>query len=203
MIANAVLTDDDRFLLIYNFNPSQSVTVVDTKTRQFVGEMESPGCALVYPTGPRSFFTVCGDGSLLLVDLDEHGRRAAEATEPLLEHGRGPGDGEGRADRARPGTSSRSTGASFRSRWMKSMRPSVHLVAVSEAERKAGWRPGGLQQLAVNVRQFAPVCHHASRRHRDAQGSGQGRVGIRCGDSAAGAANHAQESGGIDPALER
>ena len=56
MIANQVLTDDDRFLLIYNFNPAQSVTVVDTKLRKFVREIETPGCALVYPTGPRSFF---------------------------------------------------------------------------------------------------------------------------------------------------
>ena len=79
MIANAVLTDDDRFLLIYNFNPGQSVTVVDTKTRQVAGEIETPGCALEYPTGPRSFFTVCGDGSLLLVTLDEHGAGATEA----------------------------------------------------------------------------------------------------------------------------
>ena len=34
------LTDDDRFLLIYNFTPSQSVTVVDTHSRKFVGEIE-------------------------------------------------------------------------------------------------------------------------------------------------------------------
>ena len=56
MMANSELTDDERFLLIYNFNPAQSVTVVDTKTRKFVGEIETAGCALVYPTGPRSFF---------------------------------------------------------------------------------------------------------------------------------------------------
>jgi len=42
------LTDDDRFLLIYNFTPSQSVTVVDTQSRKFVGEIETAGCALVY-----------------------------------------------------------------------------------------------------------------------------------------------------------
>src|SRR5258708_11857139 len=73
MLATAVLTDDDRFLLIYNFNPAQSVTVVDTQLRKFVREIETPGCALVYPTGPRSFFSVCGDGSLSLVALDDAG----------------------------------------------------------------------------------------------------------------------------------
>src|SRR5690606_27435126 len=36
-LANAQLTDDDRFLLIYNFTPAQSVTVVDTRERKFLG----------------------------------------------------------------------------------------------------------------------------------------------------------------------
>ena len=43
MIANAVLTDDERFLLIYNFNPGQSVTVVDTKTREVAARNRNPG----------------------------------------------------------------------------------------------------------------------------------------------------------------
>src|SRR6202046_827061 len=85
MMANAVLTDDDRFLLIYNFNPGQSVTVVDTTTRKFVREVETPGCALVYPTGPRSFFSVCGDGSLSLVNLDDEGAAQQKRTEPLFD----------------------------------------------------------------------------------------------------------------------
>src|SRR5260370_16854599 len=80
MMGNAVLTDDDRFLLIYNFNPAQSVTVVDTNLRKFVREIETPGCALVYPTGPRSLFSVCGDGSLSLLAL--HDARGAHPTPP-------------------------------------------------------------------------------------------------------------------------
>ena len=84
MIANQVLTDDDRFLLIYNFNPAQSVTVVDTEQRKFVREIETPGCALVYPTGPRSFFSVCGDGSLSLVALDDAGGAHQTRTQPLF-----------------------------------------------------------------------------------------------------------------------
>src|SRR5829696_1864376 len=41
MMADVDLTDDDRFLLIYNCNPGQSVTVVDTQTRKLVGETET------------------------------------------------------------------------------------------------------------------------------------------------------------------
>ena len=90
------LTDDDRFLLIYNFTPAQSVTVVDTHSRKFVGEIETAGCALVYPTGPRSFFSICGDGALLETTLTDAGtlarhKRTAELIDvlkdPLSEKG--------------------------------------------------------------------------------------------------------------------
>src|SRR6185312_459702 len=77
MMADTELTDDGRFLLIYNFTPSQSVTVVDTRSRTLVGEIETAGCALDFPTGPRSFFSICADGSLLNVHLDDSGHAAA------------------------------------------------------------------------------------------------------------------------------
>jgi len=76
VMANVELTDDDRFLLVYNFNPAQSVSVVDTRARKFVGEIETAGCALVYPTGPRSFFSTCADGTLLDVRLNDNGTLA-------------------------------------------------------------------------------------------------------------------------------
>lgn len=74
MLANARLTDDDRFLLVYNFTPAQSVSVTDTTSRKFVGEVETAGCALVYPTGPRGFFSLCSDGSALQIQLDDQGQ---------------------------------------------------------------------------------------------------------------------------------
>jgi methylamine dehydrogenase heavy chain len=79
MAGAEALTDDDRFLLIYNFTPAQSVTVVDTHSRKYVGEIETAGCALVYPTGPRSFFSICGDGALLVTTLTDAGKLASRA----------------------------------------------------------------------------------------------------------------------------
>ncbi|MBV9725202.1 MAG: amine dehydrogenase, partial [Gammaproteobacteria bacterium] len=78
------ITDDDRFLLIYNFTPAQSITVVDTHSRKFVGEVETAGCALAYPTGPRSFFSICGDGALLHTILTEEGTLARRDRTPVL-----------------------------------------------------------------------------------------------------------------------
>jgi len=150
MMANQVLTDDDRFLLIYNFNPAQSVTVVDTQLRKFVREIETPGCALIYPTGPRSFFSVCGDGSLSLVDLDDSGAARQKRTQPLFDLAADPVTEKavriGRiwyfvsfAGRIYPLEAGPERAVMGPPWWL-----------TTEAERKADWRPGGIQQLAVN-----------------------------------------------------
>ncbi len=170
MIANAVLTDDDRFLLIYNFNPAQSVTVVDTTLRKFVREIETPGCALVYPTGPRSFFSVCGDGSLSLVDLDDSGAAHQKRSQPLFNMAADPVTEKavriGRvwyfvsfAGRIYPLTVGPQQAAMGQSWWL-----------TSDAERKADWRPGGIQQLAVNSQksQLYAIMHRGGvETHKD------------------------------------
>jgi methylamine dehydrogenase heavy chain len=170
MIANQVLTDDERFLLIYNFNPAQSVTVVDMKLRKFVREIETPGCALIYPTGPRSFFSVCGDGSLSLVELDDAGNARQKRTQPLFNLAEDPvtekavriGDTwyfVSFAGRIYP-LQARAQAAAMGPPWW----------LTSETERKAAWRPGGLQQLAVNPqksRLYAIMHRGGVETHKD------------------------------------
>ena len=67
------LTGDESLLLIYNFSPAMSVSVVDIDERKFVGEVPIPGCSTILPTGQRSFSSLCGDGTLYTVNLDETG----------------------------------------------------------------------------------------------------------------------------------
>jgi methylamine dehydrogenase heavy chain len=170
MIGNQVLTDDDRFLVIYNFTPAQSLTVIDTKTRKFVREIESPGCALVYPTGPRSFFSVCGDGSLLLVTLDDSGGAQQKRTEPLLSMGDDPVT-EKAVRIGRVWYFVTFDGRIYPLE-VDSQRALVHPIwwLTSEAERKQGWRPGGLQQLAVNAGQsrlYAIMHRGGIETHKD------------------------------------
>jgi len=170
MIANNVLTDDDRFLLIYNFNPSQSVTVVDTKLRKFVHEIETPGCALIYPTGPRSFFSVCADGSLTLVNLDDNGAARQKRTQPMFNMAAEPVTEKavrmGRhwyfvsfAGRIYPLEADAQQAVMGPAWWL-----------TTEEERKAGWRPGGVQQLALNSRQsrlYAIMHRGGVETHKD------------------------------------
>ncbi len=170
MMANSVLTDDERFLLIYNFNPAQSVTVVDTATRKFVREVETPGCALIYPTGPRSFFSVCGDGSLSLVELDDVGAAQQKRTQPLFNMSGDPVTEKavrindtwyfvsfaGRIYPLKAGPQQAVLGTPW---WL-----------TSEAERKAGWRSGGVQQLAANPQKsllYAIMHRGGPETHKD------------------------------------
>ncbi len=69
-------TDDERLGLVYNFTPAMSVTVVDFMQRKVLGEIATPGCSLIFPTGQRGFSSLCGSGTLLSVQLDEKGRVA-------------------------------------------------------------------------------------------------------------------------------
>lgn len=80
-----VLIDEDAFGLIFNFTPAASVTVVDIAKREVVSEIPVPGCAMMFPTGPRGFSTICGNGGMTTIQLDETGNVASEKkTQPFF-----------------------------------------------------------------------------------------------------------------------
>jgi methylamine dehydrogenase heavy chain len=80
-------TDAQRMALIFNFTPASSVTVVDLLKRQVLGDVDIPGCSLIYPSGARGFSTLCSSGTLLSVRLDANGavtaRTESKAFNPL------------------------------------------------------------------------------------------------------------------------
>jgi len=79
------LLGDERHVVVFNMTPAQSVSIVDVVERRFLGEIAIPGCAIIMPTGPRGFMTICGDGTLQLIRLDEGGAEAARVrTKPFF-----------------------------------------------------------------------------------------------------------------------
>ena len=68
------LIDDERFLLFYSFTPGTFVTVIDLEKREVVNGVPLPTCAGIYPTGKRGFSSLCGNGSMVSFQLDEHGQ---------------------------------------------------------------------------------------------------------------------------------
>ncbi len=171
MLANARLTDDDRFLLIYNFTPAQSVSVIDTASRKLVGEVEIAGCALVYPTGPRGFFSLCNDGTAMQVQLGEDGRLDSKArSQKLFDPERDPVTEKAVRD------GSTWLFATFSG----SMIPIDVAGAVpralpawpllDEAARQESWRPGGMQHLALheaNRRLYSLMHQGGEDTHKD------------------------------------
>ena len=150
----ASLLDGGRFLATFNQFPTTSVSIVDLESRSFVGEIVTAGCAGIYPTGPRSFAMLCGDGTMLTVGLDEAGRQhSTGASERFFD----PVDD--------PVTMA---GSRIGERWVfVSFIGEAHEVdfaatpprverwsLVGEADRDAGWRPGG-RQLATLHRELA------------------------------------------------
>jgi methylamine dehydrogenase heavy chain len=84
-------TNDEKWALVYNFTPAASVTVVDLDGLKVLGEVGIPGCALVYPTGPRGFSTLCGDGAWTTVELNADGSLASsKSTKPLMDIDKDP-----------------------------------------------------------------------------------------------------------------
>lgn len=82
----SVLSDDERFLLVLNFTPAASISVVDVERQRFIGEVAIPGCASIYPAGPRDFYAICGNGGFFHLRLDEQGEVALQRrTEPLFD----------------------------------------------------------------------------------------------------------------------
>ena len=67
------LMGDGRHVAIFNMTPAASVTIVDVVDRSLVGEISTPGCALIMAVGNNDFLMICGDGTLQLIQLGDDG----------------------------------------------------------------------------------------------------------------------------------
>lgn len=67
------LLGDGRHVAIFNMTPAQSVSIVDVVDREFVGEISTPGCAIIMPTGTDAFMMMCGDGTLQYIGINQDG----------------------------------------------------------------------------------------------------------------------------------
>jgi methylamine dehydrogenase heavy chain len=76
--ASMQLTGDEKFLLVFNFTPAASITVVDTDRRQVTAEIPVPGCSLNYSSGQRGVFSLCANGTMVGFTLTDDGRAIEE-----------------------------------------------------------------------------------------------------------------------------
>ncbi|MDE0064671.1 MAG: amine dehydrogenase large subunit [Gammaproteobacteria bacterium] len=147
-IFGTALVAGDRLLVVYNFAPGQSITVVDLEKREFVAEYPISGCALVIPTGESGVTSLCSDGSLLTTVLTAEGKLAgSHRSEPFMD-----------AEDPMFEKAAIIDGIAYFPTFMGNVIP-VDLSGeapapgepwslLSAEERASGWRPGGWQLVA-------------------------------------------------------
>lgn len=149
--AIAAVLDDERFLVVFNQDPSNSVSIVDLEGRTFVDEIVIGGCALVYPTGARRFGTLCGNGTAIQVELDDTGHQVRQTrSEPIFDTVKDPLTEKGVRDGTRwyfasfegylHGLDFSADKPVLESRWS----------LFTDGERQQSWRVGGSQHLALH-----------------------------------------------------
>jgi methylamine dehydrogenase heavy chain len=146
-------TGNGKFVLVMNATPATSVTVVDLVNRKTVAEVPTPGCWGLLPAATHGmrFSMLCGDGSVATITLDDAGQPVdRQATGKLFDadtdawfhHAEQVGDRywflsfHGRITELNLG------GAVAKVTATREM--------VTGADAKAGWRPGGYQNFAVD-----------------------------------------------------
>ena len=161
-LGDSALTDDDRFMAVFNLTPAASLSIVDVEQRRFAGEVSTPGCTMAYAAGDRRFFSLCSDGSLLLINLTDEGTQASsQKSEPFFDPLKDP---------------ILETGVRHNATWyFMSVQGKVHTVEITaegpvftdawwyldDKDRQANWRIGGIQALALhNARQRLYLLMH-------------------------------------------
>lgn len=148
------VSSDGRWLFVQNATPASSVSVVDLRQRRLASEIATPGCWLALPvhSTPQRFATLCGDGTIETISIDDAGAlRSQSRSEPFFDPDADPVfvHSESIGDRL----------------FFVSYRGKVHEVDLSPdkpralanwplvggADAKKAWRPGGYQLFAVHA----------------------------------------------------
>lgn len=146
-------TGNGKFVLVQNATPATSITVVDLAGRKVAAEVPTPGCWGVMPaaTHGQRFSMLCGDGTVATVTLDDNGQAIdRQVTGKLFD-----GDADAWFHHAEQ-VGDRYWFLSFHGRITElNLGGAVAQVKathdmVAGADKKAGWRPGGYQNFAVD-----------------------------------------------------
>lgn len=69
---------------VFNVEPASSVQVVDLQKNKFLGNIEIPGCGLIYPVRDEGFASLCADGSLATVAVNAAGKGTIKQSAPFF-----------------------------------------------------------------------------------------------------------------------
>jgi len=149
---DAAETPDGRYILSYNMTPAMTVSIVDMQAMKYVGEIETPSCALIFPSAPTRFSMLCADGSMLTANFDASGNAQTIQSMPFFDVEQDPVFDHPAFDGGK------------KLAYFISYEGTVYPVdlngetpgfgkpwsLLSDADKSKKWRPGGWQPFAVH-----------------------------------------------------
>lgn len=150
---NVDLTTDGRYLLSTNMTPATSISVVDVVEKRYVGAVETPGCTLVFASGPSRFSSLCADGSMFTATFDEHAKASVARSEPFFDVLEDPVFEHAGVDRPDRIFHFITYTGMIHSADLSDESPSFGepWSILTEADAKEEWRPGGWQLIAYQA----------------------------------------------------
>ncbi|WP_175908790.1 MULTISPECIES: amine dehydrogenase large subunit [Burkholderia] len=151
---NTAFSADGKLLYIANITPAASVTVIDAVSRKVLSEIDTAACVLAYPSGNNRFTALCESGKALTVTLDANGKEVKRTmSDAFIDVENDPAFIN--ASRYHGGYLFTTYHGNVRSADFSGDKPTFgkSWSLLSDAERAEGWRPGGMQQTAVQVGQ--------------------------------------------------
>ena len=150
---NTAFSADGKRLYVANITPAASMTVIDVATRKVLPEIDMAACVLAYPSANDRFTSLCESGKALTVTLDAKGREAKRTmSDAFIDVDRDPAFVN--ASPYQGGYLFTTFGGSVRSADFRGDKAvfGTPWSLLTDAERAEGWRPGGMQQTAVNAK---------------------------------------------------
>ncbi|RQR41767.1 MULTISPECIES: amine dehydrogenase large subunit [unclassified Burkholderia] len=151
---NTAFSADGKRLYVANITPAASVTVIDAVSKQVLSEIDTAACVLAYPSGNDRFTALCESGKALTVTLDANGKEVKRTmSDAFIDVDNDPAFIN--ASRYQGGYLFTTYHGNVRSADFGGARPAFgkSWSLLTDAERAEGWRPGGMQQTAVQVTQ--------------------------------------------------
>jgi methylamine dehydrogenase heavy chain len=163
-----------RFFGVFNQFPATSISILDLDARRFVEEIGVAGCSGIYALDDLRFATLCGDGTVTVIELTSEGRKAnLVRSEKFFDTLEDP------VFTAAGRIGSRWVFVSFHgnvydvdfSEAKPTAAPAWSLLGEGDAQSTSPWRPGGLQLVALHAaseRLFVVMHEGGPGTHKDA-----------------------------------
>jgi len=151
---NTAFSADGKRLYVANITPAASVTVIDAVSKKVLSEIDTAACVLAYPSGNYRFTALCESGKALTVTLDANGKEMKRTmSDAFIDVDNDPAFIN--ASRYNGGYLFTTYHGHVRSADFSGDKPAFGKPwsLLTDAERAEGWRPGGMQQTAVQVKQ--------------------------------------------------